>query len=69
MYIHLHFFTIYCSIVTTGSFSHNNYQMKPQDILSRTYVCQTMCVFRHPKILLPIMIRKTIVCYKNLQGK
>ena len=47
-------FTIYCVIVTTGRFSHDSYTMKPRDILSRTHVCQTMCVLRHPKVSLPI---------------
>ena len=47
-------FTIYCVIVTTGRFSHDSYTVKPQDILSRTQVCQTMCVLRHPKVSLPI---------------
>ena len=30
--------------MTTGRFSHDNYTMTPQDILSRAYICQTMCV-------------------------
>ena len=44
------FLKIYCVIVTTGRISHDSYTMKPRDILSRTHVCQTMCVLRHPKV-------------------
>ena len=48
------FLETYCAIVTTQHFSYDSCTTKPQDILSCTYLSQTLWMIRHQKVPPPI---------------